>query len=190
MKRTTVGQRHAVHSASAARTADNIIIKKSKISAAAGGAFTTVAIARGTCVGFYEGVGTRARERDSGDFDASFWFSTGNKDAKDFEGRLRLSSSGALLNVHAFTNNDWVTLEAKEEWGVWEGVDSNWTRFMNHASADYQNISVSMDRERFGKSLAFYAKRHIEGEEELFFSYGNKAYFEHLGFEPEDPQIC
>ena len=59
----------------------------------------------------------------------------------------------------------------------------------NHASGLSQNVSVSSDRARFGKCLAFYAKRRIAAGEELFFSYNSQAYFERLGITPVNPPL-
>lgn len=59
----------------------------------------------------------------------------------------------------------------------------------NHATGLSQNVSVSSDRARFGKCLAFYAKRRIAAGDELFFSYNNHAYFEQLGIIPVNPTL-
>ena len=54
-------------------------------------------------------------------------------DARDPNGRLRLSN-GAHINVHAYSEDEWATLEADGEFGIaWEG-DANLSRFVNHCS--------------------------------------------------------
>ena len=156
-----------------------IRIRKSRIAAGGGGAFTTVAIKRGECVGFYLGAaGKRSENRDyrvEGDGGPS-------RDAYDEAGRLVVD--GRKINCHGWTADDWTKLKKE---ATWAGVDSSWTRFINHASAAHQNVALCTDSgRRFGRSHAFYAKADIPAHSELYFSYG-KNYWSHRGVVPEDP---
>ena len=118
-----------------------IRIKKSRIAAGGGGAFTTVAIKRGEsrggvqfddvasmawryrarrCVGFYLGAaGKRSENRDyivEGDGGPS-------RDAYDAAGRLVVD--GRKVNCHGWTADDWTKLKKE---ATWAGVESSWTR--------------------------------------------------------------
>lgn len=104
-------------------------IKKSLIAAAGGGAFTNIDIARGTVIGFYKGVPTTAQQREDPAFSAAYWFQASNRDATDPAGRLRLpGKEGELVDVAGWLAEDWEGVSA--EGARWEGVASNWTRFM------------------------------------------------------------
>ena len=100
-----------------------IRIKKSRIAAGGGGAFTTVPIKRGECVGFYLGAaGKRSENRDyivEGDGGPS-------RDAYDAAGRLVVD--GRKVNCHGWTADDWTKLK-REATVTWAGVESSWTRF-------------------------------------------------------------
>ncbi|CAH0367764.1 unnamed protein product [Pelagomonas calceolata] len=157
-----------------------IRIRKSRIAAGGGGAFTTVPIKRGECVGFYLGAaGKRSENRDyivEGDGGPS-------RDAYDEAGRLVVD--GRKVNCHDWTADDWTKLKKE---ATWAGVESSWTRrFINHASAAHQNVALCTDSgHRFGRSHAFYAKADIPAHSELYFSYG-AGYWSARGIVPEDP---
>ena len=179
-----------------------IRIKKSRIAAGGGGAFTTVPIKRGEsrggvqfddvasmawryrarrCVGFYLGAaGKRSENRDyrvEGDGGPS-------RDAYDAAGRLVVD--GRKVNCHGWTADDWTKLKKE---ATWAGVESSWTRFINHASAAHQNVALCTDSgRRFGRSHAFYAKADIPAHSELYFSYG-AGYWSARGIVPEDPAL-
>ena len=178
-----------------------IRIRKSRIAAGGGGAFTTVPIKRGECVGFYLGAaGKRSENRDyrvEGDGGPS-------RDAYDAAGRLVVD--GRKVNCHGWTADDWTKLKKE---ATWAGVESSWTRltvwnstafvgddarfphrrFINHASAAHQNVALCTDSgRRFGRSHAFYAKADIPAHSELYFSYG-AGYWSARGIEPEDPAL-
>ena len=97
-----------------------IRIRKSRIAAGGGGAFTTVAIKRGECVGFYLGAaGKRSENRDyrvEGDGGPS-------RDAYDAAGRLVVD--GRKINCHGWRADDWTKLKKE---ATWAGVESSWTR--------------------------------------------------------------
>ena len=83
-----------------------IRIRKSRIAAGGGGAFTTVPIKRGECVGFYLGAaGKRSENRDyivEGDGGPS-------RDAYDEAGRLVVD--GRKINCHGWNAEDWQKLK-------------------------------------------------------------------------------
>ena len=177
----------AQHQASAETIRQNIRIRKSRIKSGGGGAFTKVMIPRGACVGFYEGGRSNAQEQDEKTFVNSYLADgeDGGRNAYDPEGRLRLDDD-KVVNVHNWGNEEWDALQSD---GVeWIGKCANWTRFMNHASAKYQNLSVCSTSNRFGRSHAFYAKRDILPDEELFYSYG-VGFFKSRKITPEDPSF-
>ena len=88
------------------------------------------------------------------------------------------------INCHGWTAEDWQKLKRE---ATWAGVESSWTRFINHASAAHQNVALCTDSgRRFGRSHAFYAKTDIPAHAELYFSYG-AGYWSARGIEPEDP---
>ena len=178
---TSKRSRIQAHAADAQHVAAHVRIRKSRIPSAGGGAFTSVPIAAGKCLGFYAGARANAgvKYRDyvmSGG-------ESGGRDGHDPDGRLVLAS-GEVVDVHGWTNRDWAQLACD---GVaWDGRTANWTRFMNHASSAFQNVCLCTTSERFGRSHAFYAKRRIAAGEELYFSYG-ADYFRARGYAPQDP---
>lgn len=181
MKRKSQKAKHAAHAAHAERVAGTIRIKKSRIRPAGGGAFAGVDIARGACVGFY--AGARMKTSDDANYDYSMEGGPGGRDGTDPNGRLQLED-GSLVNIHGYNKDDWEALASP---GVaWVGETANWTRFINHASAAHQNLSLCATSERFGRSHAFYAKRPIAAGEELYFSY-QAGYWKSRGIVPEDP---
>lgn len=172
-------QRHRLHKEHAAKVEKAIDIRKSRIKLGGGGAFTTVKIKRGACVGFYAGSrGVQTASRDyvvDGD-------SGSTRDGFDRDGRLVLAD-GSRVDAHGWTAEDWKPVAGAR----WDGVAANWTRFMNHASADHQNVALATTSETFGRSHAFYAKRDIDAGEELFFSYG-ATYWRDRAIVPADPE--
>ena len=116
------------HLRTAADVEAAVTIKKSLIIAAGAGAFTTVDIARGTCLGFYKGIPTTAQQREDPLFSGAYWFESHNRDATDPAGRLKLpGKEEALVNVAGWLKEDW---EGVPEGARWNGSTSNWTRFM------------------------------------------------------------
>jgi len=178
----------AQHQASADHVCKNIRIRKSHITSAGGGAFTTVMIRRGACVGFYEGARTNAKEKAEKDFDDHYLFDgeAGGRNAHDPDGRLRLENC-EVLNVHGWGTKEWNALQHD---GVeWIGKCASWTRFINHASGKFQNLSICSRSDRFGRSHALYAKRQIFPGEELFYSYG-AGFFKSRNMTAEDPSFA
>ena len=108
----------------------------------------------------------------------------GGRDGRDPDGRLRLAD-GELLDVHGWTAQRWA--ESGLEGVGWAGEHANWSRFINHASGDAQNVAVASTPARFGKSHALYAKRVIAAGEELYLSYGVN-YWKARGVQPGLPQ--
>jgi hypothetical protein len=174
--------RFAKIAARAAEIGRGIVIKtlrKSRIPVGGGGAFSTAAVKRGECVGFYEGARGATEGSDyvvEGDGGA-------RRDASDAEGRLVLQD-GTRVNVHSWTAAEWSGLGSP---ATWDGATSNWTRFVNHASAGFQNVTIATTSTRFGRSHAFYAKKDIQAGDELFFSYG-ASYWKFRNIAPMDPE--
>ena len=159
----------AAHKANADHVERNVRIRKSLIQSGGGGAFTQVPICRNTCIGFYEGARSSVKEQQTPGFDDHYLFDgeAGGRNAHDPEGRLRLVD-GTIVDVHGWGNDEWSKM--KTDGVAWVGKDANWTRFINHASSAYQNLSVCTTSSRFGRSHAMYAKRDISAGEELFYS--------------------
>jgi len=139
-----------------------IRIKKSRIAAGGGGAFTTVAIKRGEsrggvqfddvasmawryrarrCVGFYLGAaGKRSENRDyrvEGDGGPS-------RDAYDAAGRLVVD--GRKVNCHGWTADDWTKLKKE---ATWAGVESSWTRLTVWNSTAFVGDDARFPHRRF-----------------------------------------
>ena len=147
----------AQHQVSSEHVCKNIRIRKSQIPSGGGGAFTTVMIPCGACVGFYKGARSNVQEQREKDFDNHYLFDgeAGGRNAYDPDGRLRLDS-GEVVNVHGWGTKEWNALQND---GVeWIGKCATWTRFINHASSKFQNLSICSSSDRFGRSHAFYAK--------------------------------
>ena len=159
----------ARHKANADHVEKNIRIRKSLIKSGGGGAFTQIRIRRGTCIGFYEGARSNSQEQLAPGFNDHYLFDgeAGGRNAHDPEGRLRLAN-GDLADVNKWGTDEWCKM--KTDGVAWVGKYATWTRFINHASAKYQNLSVCTTSGRFGRSHALYAKRDIAVGEELFYS--------------------
>jgi len=163
--------RHKLARENETKIAQFIVIKKSTIKGAGLGAFTLVHLKRGEPIGYYKGVRVNTRIR------AEPWYSglytmdmsTGAQSvtADDPFGKLQCDDGRELTGLELAATHDFTAIEGK-----WHGVDSNWTRFMNHAGAPFQNVTLCSDTKRFGRALTFYANRDVEQGEELFFSYG------------------
>ncbi|KAJ1453888.1 hypothetical protein M885DRAFT_522616 [Pelagophyceae sp. CCMP2097] len=172
---------YAAHSESAARVCGGIRIRKSRIGAAGGGAFTTLAIQRGACIGFYRGA--RGSTSAKTDRDYVMDGERGGRDGKDPDGRLVLGD-GSVVDVHGFSSEDWSALH--QDGVSWRGVSANWTRFINHANGSHTNVAVCATSTKYGKSHALYAKTDIAAGQELFFSYGS-GWWRSRGLTPMEP---
>lgn len=171
---------------SAERVAAHIRIRKSTCGAAGGGAFTTVAIPSGTCVGFYAGrrrSGAECASLAGRDYCMRSGGGGAVRDGYDERGRLVLAD-GTEVNVHGWDAAAWAALE--QDGVAWRGEDANWTRFLNHGSGAHRNLSLATTSARFGRSHCFYASRPIPAGEELFFHYG-ADYWKARGVVPEVP---
>lgn len=177
----------AQHQASAEYVRKNIRIRKSQIKSGGGGVFTTVMIRRGSCVGFYEGSRSSTKEKIESGFNDHYMFEgeSGGRNGYDPEGRLLLDN-GKEVNVHEWGKDEWDALQSD---GIaWIGKCASWTRFINHASAKFQNLSVCTKSDKFGRSHALYSKRDILPGEELFYSYG-AGFFKTRNLTAEDPSL-
>jgi len=164
------------------RVAQVILIKKSTIREAGLGAFTLVNLKRGEPIGYYKGIRVNARIR------AEPWYSdlytmdlssgAQSVTGDDPCGVLKCTDGRELTGLELAKTQDVTGINGK-----WHGVDSNWTRFMNHAGAPFQNVTLCSETKRFGRALTFYANRNIEEGQELFFSYG-LSYFGKPGKPP------
>eukprot|EP00127_Corallochytrium_limacisporum_P000557 Clim_evm13s18 gene=Clim_evmTU13s18 len=157
----------------------NVVIAQSQIKVGGGGAYTLVPIKRGTVVGYY--IGKRGGKENE-DSDYLFEGEPGGRDAADPEGLL-MTFDGRIIkgeDIKAKTFKDGTK-------GVWQGVHSNWTRFINHSSPAFRNIRMRADY-KFGWSHALYAIRNIKAGEELFYTYG-PGYFSSRGYVCKDPTM-
>lgn len=181
-----------LHRESASSISFGIQIKKSQIVDAGSGAFTSQSIKRGECVVFYEGLGGVMAEDDGGDYVMSSSTKEASRNGFDVDGPLSTITStgvnGVKVNCHAWSSSNW-SFNTLSTFFTWQGVSSNWIRFMNHTGGDLQNITLCFDsRKMFRKAFIFYAKRDIEAGEELFYNYG-KHYWTHRKTTPSPPLL-
>lgn len=195
-----------------AEIASHIRIRKSTIKCASAGAFVKMDVPAGLCIGFYEGRRVSAAESAETPTALRDYFlldARTRHDARDPQGRLQIED-GSVVDVHDWDDAQWAALE--QDGVAWIGIDANWTRFMNHASAKYRNVCLATTSEKYGRSRAMYASRPIKAGEELFFDCatrrGNqggggilrtdrtavactdgKEYFEVRNYEPADPEV-
>lgn len=153
------------------KIAQFIVIKESTIKGAGLGAFTLVPLKRGEPIGYYKGARVNARIRQEPWYTGLYtmYMHTGSQSvtADDPTGVLKCDDGREFTGLELAALEDFADVR-----GVWHGVDSNWTRFMNHASVPVQNVTWCSYTKAFGRALTFYANRDIEAGDELFYSYG------------------
>lgn len=111
---------------------DCTFVQCSTVPSAGAGLFAAVTLLRDTYLHKYEGHQVKAHEMRRAGYSTGYLMRIGPHyiDARDPLGRLRLSD-GELVDVHSFTQDEWVNLSKR---GVaWEGA-ANLSRFVNHAT--------------------------------------------------------
>lgn len=156
------------------------------------GAFTKRAVRRGEFIGYYAGRNIARASLDEGYHPMYKWSPI---DAYDAHGVLVTEDGRHItgLDIERISASDRIATR-----GRWRGSldeyrgrlvqNSNWTRFMNHVSVAFLNVSVGM-KGKFGHGIVFYANCNIPAVAELFVSYGND-YFPNLKIKPVNPTIA
>lgn len=161
---------------------DVVYVKKSLLKGAGGGLFASRDLKKGVCVGSYEGLRVSAEAIMHPDYQRGYLMNVGGGtilDARDPKGRLLLSS-GRVVNVHTFTDQNWGRLR---DVGVgWVGR-ANLMRFVNMANTR-ESMNLTLSKHCCGGGVGYVAKRDIKAGEELFVNYGGTF------FKNDNDDVC